>query len=340
MKKTIKHPKETSKIIGHNKYRELLKNSFQNNLMHHGWLVSGPKSIGKATIVYEFVKSILKDQNGVEKIIANSHPDLFILEKTEIGAKEISVDDVREVSKFLSLKPVLSDYKFVIIDPVDDLNINAANALLKILEEPPQNSFIFLISHNPDSLLTTIISRCQHINLGELSEQEALEIVADNIDSYDKEVLGKFVRLASNSPGLAMNIISYNGIQIYKDFLAVITDFPNVNILQINDFAENIGANKHSNNWNLFTFFFGFTIQRVIKIVLGIKIEGEYIQGEKEALEKIASKTELNDMVFLAESADSLMRSAEISHLDKKKVICVLLQIFKEALEKGKNNDG
>ncbi len=188
------HPKETRTLVGQGAAEALFLDSFNSGRFHHAWLVTGVKGVGKATFAYRAAKFLLTQEEGgnlfglpdnldsaadhpaLALIQADSHPGLSVLRrrydpKGKKLFKVIRIDDVRALSTFFGLKSSDGGWRVVIIDTVDDMNVNAANAFLKILEEPPERTIFFLLSHTPAGLLPTIRSRCRQLPLHPLQTQ-------------------------------------------------------------------------------------------------------------------------------------------------------------------------
>ena len=188
------HPRHVDAFFGHVDAEAQLAAGLASGKLHHAWLLAGPSGVGKATLAYRFARAALSGGTaeaglfgGTEKLVVDpaskashlvralSHPDLLVLRRPyDIKAKRfktaITVDEVRRLRDFLGHKQSGAGWKVVIVDAADDLNINAANALLKSLEEPPPGAIFFLISSMPGRLLTTIRSRCRLLNMLPLAE--------------------------------------------------------------------------------------------------------------------------------------------------------------------------
>ena len=191
------HPRYTDALFGHGHAEAQLAEGLASGKLHHAWLLAGPSGVGKATLVYRFARAALSggtaaaglfggadklsvdpDSKASHLVRALSHPDLLVLRRPyDIKAKRfktaITVDEVRRLRDFLGHKQAGTGWKVVIVDAADDLNINAANALLKSLEEPPPGAIFFLISSMPGRLLTTIRSRCRLLNMLPLGDSDA-----------------------------------------------------------------------------------------------------------------------------------------------------------------------
>lgn len=194
------HPRQTFAYLGHDEQESMLAEALTGRRMHHAWLLSGPKGAGKATLAYRFARAALgakcvgarpldvdPEDIVARRVAALSHPDLFVLRRglNDRGKprREISVDEARELGHFFSLAPSEGGMRVAIIDAVDDLNRNAANAILKTLEEPPKHSVLLLVCHAPGAALATIRSRCRRLALRSLSDEEMRRGLAEGADA-------------------------------------------------------------------------------------------------------------------------------------------------------------
>lgn len=168
------HPRCQPRLIGHETVYEKLQQSFQSGTMPPAWLLTGEKGIGKATLAYRFARFVLAqdqpDPSIIDRqVIANTYPNLLTIERQadEDGKmpQEISVDQARKVGHFLRQSPAIPGWRVVIIDAASELNRNAANSLLKALEEPPAKTLLLLIAHSLGQVLPTIRSRCCQLSL-------------------------------------------------------------------------------------------------------------------------------------------------------------------------------
>jgi DNA polymerase-3 subunit delta' len=177
-------------------------------------MLAGPKGVGKASLAYRFARVALgakrvgprpldvSPEDVISRRIAGrAHPDWFILRRalndTGKPKRDIAVDDARELSAFFTLAPSEGGMRVAIIDAVDDLNKNSANAILKTLEEPPARCALLLVCHAPGAALATIRSRCRRLPMRRLSDVETRKAAGD--DTSDA-----LVRLANGRPGRAI----------------------------------------------------------------------------------------------------------------------------------------
>jgi len=207
------HPRETYTFVGHHEQERALADALASGRLHHAWLIAGAKGLGKATLAYRLARVALgakrvgprpldvdPEDKIARRVAALSHPDLFVLRRglNDRGKprREISVDDARALGGFFSLAPSEGGMRVAIIDAVDDLNRNAANAILKTLEEPPARSVLLLVCHAPGAALATIRSRCRRLALRPLGDAEVSSALGGDAPGL--------VALAKGRPGRAI----------------------------------------------------------------------------------------------------------------------------------------
>src|SRR5947209_14458743 len=195
------HPRETSILAGHREAEAALLDAYRSGRIPHAWLIGGPQGIGKATLAYRMARFVLAHRNPLapsvqrattldvdasdpvaRQVAADSHGGLLVLERglNDRGVLRtvITVDETRETISFFGSTAAVEGWRVCIVDTVDELNPNAANALLKILEEPPQQSLFLLVSHAPARVLPTIQSRCRKLPLRALSTEDVVRAAA------------------------------------------------------------------------------------------------------------------------------------------------------------------
>lgn len=220
-----------SAIIGHEMQRAEVMNAAAGPRMHHGWILSGPKGIGKASLARQIALSLLAGERGeigpdhptAHLVAAQSHPDyaeLVRLEKdTGEKARNITVDQVRGLHRLLETAPSLSERRVILIDSADDLERGGANALLKNLEEPPKSTIFLLISHSPSRLLPTIRSRCRMLRFSPLADDAMRRVIALRQPGIAGAELDHLVAVGQGSPGRALSFVGL-GIDEFNAALA------------------------------------------------------------------------------------------------------------------------
>jgi DNA polymerase-3 subunit delta' len=220
------------KLIGHDAQVTAFREAADSGRLHHAWLLTGSEGIGKASFAKAAATRLLADAAGppvrltgletpndhpiVNYIRAGSHPDLRILErltkeKSEELARSINIEQVRSLQSLFATTPSLSPRRAVIIDSIDDLERNGANALLKNLEEPPAGTVFFLVSHVPGRLLPTIRSRCRLLRFNRLSDEQMRVTLQRLLPDEPRDEIDALVTVGEGSPGRAL---SFAGLDI------------------------------------------------------------------------------------------------------------------------------
>ncbi len=292
-------PRVTEKLYGHNEALGRMLSDWREGTLAHGWLISGGRGTGKATLAYQFARAVLageepefitSEHKVFRRVAAGSHADLLVVEpkfdeKKDEKAREISVEQARAIGQFLSLTAGESAWRVVIIDAVDELNVAGANAILKILEEPPQQSVILLISHNPGRLLPTIRSRCRSLRLGALDTKAFNAVLRQVLPEVDAETGQALRALSGGSPGLAVELHEAEALELYGEMVQLLSAAPVLDAAGLHRFAERIGTGKVHGNWKLFTHMSLSLLERIALTASGrppvpvSEEEGMVLQG-------------------------------------------------------------
>ncbi|MDP3173039.1 MAG: DNA polymerase III subunit delta' [Phenylobacterium sp.] len=218
----IPHPRDSRGLMGHEAAEAAFEASREAGRLHHAWLLTGPEGVGKASFAYRAARRLLgatpdpsdgqlgsdPDHPVTRQVAARSHPDLMVLEKLGEDGKArrlIPVDEARQLPEFFAKSPASAPYRVAIVDAADDLNVNAANALLKTLEEPPSRGVLLLVSHAPGRLFATIRSRCRRLAFAPLEEPRVAEFVRARA-GVDVEQSLRLARMSGGAPGRALTL--------------------------------------------------------------------------------------------------------------------------------------
>lgn len=236
----VSSPNASTKLIAHQEIRQFLAQTYQEGRMHHALLFEGLQGIGKATTAFQLAGHMLHypdaaqaplqlatpqlDQPPYRQISQAMHPALLHIsrpfdQKTGKYRTSITVEEIRRITHFLSRTSADGAWRIVIIDPADDMNRNAANALLKTLEEPPARALFILISHSSGRLLPTIRSRCQALSFKPLNDaelREALHIAgsAIGVNTGDEAYFAALAARAEGSVRKALLLVAHGGLEI------------------------------------------------------------------------------------------------------------------------------
>ena len=202
--------------------------------MHHGWILAGKNGLGKR----EFADAAARELLGAGQA-SEHHPDIIVLtygpkdekeEKKRASGKEferarsIRIAQIREMQQRLTTRPTLGDKRVVIIDPADDMERNASNALLKSLEEPPQGTYFLLVTHRPAQLLPTIRSRCRMLRFNLLEQDEIVAMLKQLMPDTDAAAMSEAVQFAAGSPGQARQFLEQDLARVAKVMRAILAE--------------------------------------------------------------------------------------------------------------------
>ncbi len=245
-------------ILGHDEIVNRLCHALQIGRPGHAWLFHGPDGVGKRTMALALIQSLfcqqpLHSDKGVagcglciacRKCLNGNHPDLQIFELLEKKVR-ISIDQIRELTRFVAFSPLESTWKAIIIDDAALMNQAAANALLKTLEEPPPGSLLILLTSQPGSLLPTLWSRCQKERFLPLSETHILTILARKIPEISSTERQEATRLALGSVGTALQLCAKGAMTMRRQFFQDLERLPTTALAELLDMASEWSKKEH-----------------------------------------------------------------------------------------------
>jgi DNA polymerase III subunit delta' len=263
------HPRETLRLFGQEAAETAFLDTWRAGRLHHAWLISGPKGVGKATLAWKLARFLLAeapaeaglfgaapppatldlpaDHPIVRRTTALSEGRLCLVrrgwdEKVKRLRTEITVDEARKVKTFLSLTAADGGRRVILVDAIDEMNTSAANALLKILEEPPARTTMLLVSHQPARLLPTIRSRCRELRCGTL----APGALAQALEGAGVEAPGDpaaLAELSGGAPGQALELVTLDGLGTYAELVALLAGAPALDRARAVRLTEGLRAN-------------------------------------------------------------------------------------------------
>jgi DNA polymerase III subunit delta' len=310
------HPRETLRLIGQDEAETAFLTAYASERLHHGWLLTGPAGVGKATLAWRIARFLLAapaaqedglfgappppetldiapDHPIAHRILAGADPGLAAItrsvnDKTGRLRDEIVVDDIRKLNRFFGLSAADGGRRVVIVDAADEMNTSAANALLKMLEEPPARTTLLLISHQPSRLLPTIRSRCRTLRLSPLSAPD----MQSALDQSGAELAGNpdhLAALASGSVGAALRLLNLGGLDIYNELIGLLNTMPRLDRSRALSLAEAAAQRKAADRFDLLLNLLDIALSRLARTgATGQPPTPEAAEGEAQILSRLA----------------------------------------------------
>ncbi len=346
------NPRHSELLLGHEAAERMFLEAFNSDRLHHAWLISGPKGVGKATLAWKIAKFLLTqtdkddgpglfgddlpneasslnispDHPDLHRIVSGGHGGLVIAERTENEKtgklrNDIVIDDIRKLISFYSQTSAEGGWRVAIVDAADEMNVNAANALLKILEEPPEKSIILLLAHAPGKLLPTIKSRCRALSLSTLTEDSVKAVLAGKFPELSIEDLTALTRLSEGAPGRAIELANNDGVGLYRKVSTHLSRFPRFNIPEIHILAGELAAVKADAKYRLFVKIYLGWIERMIRQSASNMPLPEILDGENDQMRRISASAGVDRWLDLWEKMGQMVARADAVNLDRKQVI-------------------
>lgn len=261
------HPRDTQNLIGQHAAEQAFLDAIASGRLHHGWMIAGPRGVGKATLAWRIARHLIahppgQDDGGLfgappppetldvdpehpvaRRMAAGSEPGLFRLvrpydDKAKRLKSEITIAEVRNLKSRFALSATDGGWRVVIVDAMDEMNTSAANALLKLLEEPPARTTLLLVTHQPSALLPTIRSRCRMLRLRLLTpDQMARALDQAGIETAPEEAQA-LAALSSGSVGDAIRLSLNDGPKLYAGIVSLLGSLPRMDRARALSLAE------------------------------------------------------------------------------------------------------
>ena len=346
------HPREATRLLGHEDQIHTLQAALASNRFPHAWIFSGPAGIGKATLAYRLARFILKhppgsditdisanvplevpaDDSVFQQVAARSHPGLKIIKrpydnKTKRLKSEITVDEIRNLHGLFKTTTTDGGWRIALIDSADDMNRNAANALLKILEEPPENSAIILISHQSGALLPTIRSRCRMLGFKSLDEEHILQIMAEQLGpdpdpgAHERATI---VRLANGSAGNALQLASSAGLKAHENLISLLESLPQLNGAKAHEIANHLSRRDAFDEFRFFRRLLCEWLNGFVRFCT--TGQGDHLpKREYDLCQRLGTRVDLEPWLEVWEKVQQSFIQADVLNLDKRQL---LLTVF------------
>ncbi len=337
------HPRETKRLFGHGEAERTLAQALAEGRMHHGWLLCGRQGIGKATLAYRFARAALapaherategqgltvgEETGASRQVRALSHPGLLVLrrpydEKAKRFSASIPIDEVRRLRSFLSHRAAEEAWRVVIVDEANELNVNAANALLKSLEEPPARTVFLLVSSSPGRLLPTIRSRCRTLALQPLSIEDLRAAATQAIEAAGGAVPGPadwpaMERLAEGSVGRLLSLLDSGGLELNERVAKLISSLPRIDWRAVHALSDELQPIAAQPRFDLFFELLLNFLGRLIRAQAG----GEGAPEERETAARLIGEARLASFAAVWERIGREKGETLALNLDRKALI-------------------
>lgn len=280
-------------ILGQDRAVDQFTSAWERRTLHHAWLLAGPRGVGKATFARAAATRVLSDAAGppvqlpnletpedhpmARLVAAGSHPDLRWLERLENPktgnlARNISVDQVRGLGELVGSTPFMSPWRAVVIDSADDLEASAANALLKMLEEPPPNTMFLLVAHAPGRLLPTIRSRCRRLDFQALGNDVMASILAAHLPEQTEAERNRAIAMGAGSAGRALALATLDLVKLEEKALRILRQGDPTNAFR-SELAQELGKKGAAQRYAAFLEMTPSLVAREARQLSGLQRE-------------------------------------------------------------------
>jgi len=337
-------PRENPLLRGHELSESVLFEAANSGRLAHAWLMTGPRGIGKATLAYRFARYLLSsggdgglfgdapaadmaldpDHPVFRRVASGGHPDLLTVArsidpKTNKLRNQIVVQDVRAATDFLRRTPGEGGWRVVIVDTADEMNGTAANAILKILEEPPRAAIFLLVSHAPGRLLATIRSRCRVLPMQALDTQIVRGLLREyrpDLSPADTEIIAG---LAGGGIGDAVAFADAGGLALYHELIGLLAGLKSLDIAGVHALGDRLNRANATDTYRMFTRMLEDWISRLARTMARGVAPAGIAPGESAAIALFGGRLAQTSEVW--EKVSRLFAQAERVNLDRKQVV-------------------
>jgi len=364
-------PRVNWSLTGHAEAETEMRSALESERLAHAWLITGPRGIGKATLAFRFARFVLNSGaenaepdmfgdagNGpssaaaglyvdpalplFRRVASGGHSDLFTVErrldpKRNKLRTEIRAEDVREIRPFLFTTPAEGGWRVVVIDCADEMNRHAANAVLKVLEEPPRKALLLLVSHNPDRLLGTIRSRCRKLALKPLNDSDVAALVTLYRPDTQPADAVRLAHLAGGSIGYALGLAEFGGLTLYSSLTSLLSSLPKIDTVALHRLGDTVAKGGSDETFKTVADLYRGWLARLIRhAAAGDPGEGTRnpeLAEEGALLNRLASAAPLDRWLEVWEKTSGLLARTESANMDRRQVLLTLFLDLADAAQ-------
>jgi len=340
-------PQENPDLLGQESAERALLEAALSGRLAHAWLLSGPRGVGKATLAYRFARFLLAGEGASQgglfgeapaglaldpahpvfrRVASGGHPDLRTIvrginPRTGRLRSEIVVDDVRDAVAFLRLTPAEGGWRVVIVDGAEDMNRNAGNALLKVLEEPPPRAVLILVSHAPGRLLPTVRSRCRRLDVKALPPAIVDDWLSRRMTELSEGDRAIVAGLAEGSIGRALALAEAGGIDLYRDLSETLLVLPRLDAAALYRFADKLGRGGADSTFRTASELLSGWLGRMLRMATtGADPGAELLPGELACMRRLARCEPAGNWVQFMEAMQRQFALVDGLNLDRRQI--------------------
>ncbi len=361
-------PQANPRLIGHSQAERQLLESWAEGRLPAGLLLEGPTGIGKATLAYRFARFLFyygtaadvaagglfgaqalpeslqvpEDSALFRRVASGGHSDLLSVARPA-GARstaELPVQQIRAVPGFLHQTAGEGGWRIVVIDDAETMNKSAANALLKVLEEPPQQALLILVAHAPGRLPATIRSRCRRLALRPLEPGELAERLAGFLPEHSAEQRGQLAQLAQGRLGLALQLADQDGAALAAALESLLNGLPHPDWREAEALADRLGARQNDAAFALFCDLLNRWQAALLRRLAGSGDTGGEPAVFADSLARHAARGRLESWLAVWDKINDLIRAGDDQYLDRKQVILQSLALLASAAAHAEREEG
>ncbi|MBS7738716.1 MAG: DNA polymerase III subunit delta' [Chelatococcus sp.] len=334
------HPREQADLFGHAAAETAFLDAFRSGRLHHAWLIGGPQGIGKATFAYRAARFLLAnpdpsapavvravdlrvdpDNPVARKVAALSHPDLVVLRRTPGTDKKgpsasIPIDAVRRALAVFGTTAGAGGYRVAIVDSVEDLNAASANALLKVVEEPPPRSVFLIVAHAPGRTMATLRSRCRKMIMRPLGPDDVAAVLAKLDAHSDSTAVRQAAAMADGSVRTALRLIDPDVSALVERVRRMLARLPDEDVSDLYGLADQLSGRADDERFATF-----------------LTTVGDWI-GERVHTEAAAGASRLAPLVEVWDKGLRAARDVQVLNLDRRPFVFSLIGDLAEAVRR------
>jgi len=354
-------PRQTVDLIGHRDAERAMLDAAASGRLPHAWLLGGPPGIGKATLAYRFARFVLAGRAGqggglfggapdtlfveaehpvARRIAARGHADLLTVERPPVKedrdkdideddkrrTRDIPVDEVRRIGPFLRMTAAEGGWRVVVVDEAERMNRAAANAVLKLLEEPPDRALVLLVAANPGRLLPTIRSRCRRLDLAPLAEADVADWIAARAPEMPADERDGLAGLADGSPGRALRLAAVGGLRLHREMADLLAGWPELDRTRVHGLADRMVAGAAADaSWSVFGDLLERRLARLVRACAAGEPPGEGDPEEARLTARLARGGSLDRWIEVWEKTRALLERTDAAALDRR---TALISVF------------